>query len=121
VAQLIRQIIFEHLYLPFPLRLIRVLLGQYRLVRLELCPLGLLGQCLLGLMVRGAQKQAQQHRQAGYTNQPTLHIGKKGKHLLVATMLNQESVLMVEYLALGQNSSSNKVIRFQALKHGLEV
>jgi hypothetical protein len=67
------------------------------------------------------QKQAQQHRQAGCTNQPTLHIGKKGKHLLVATMLNQESVLMVEYLALGQNSSSNKVIRFQALKHGLEV
>jgi hypothetical protein len=41
--------------------------------------------------------------------------------LLVGIMLNQESVLMVGYLALGQNNSSNKVIRFQALKHGLEV
>jgi hypothetical protein len=68
-----------------------------------------------------AARRSSIDKHLGYTNQPTLHIAKRGKHLLVATMLNQESVLMVEYLALGQNSSSNKVIRFQALKHGLEV
>jgi hypothetical protein len=41
---------------------------------------------LVLVLVRGAQ----QHRQAGYINQRTRHIAKRGKHLLVATILNQE-------------------------------